>query len=65
MFEDAREQLEGEPEPPRIGVKRYVPVRDGHAQAGSRPGLTLLMLPGMGMPAEVSRSRLICFVMGD
>lgn len=40
--------------PPRIVVKRYVPNMPHQSNGTSKPGLTLLMLTGMGLPKEVN-----------
>lgn len=41
--------------PPLIVVKRYIPTAK-QEKKNDGPGLTLLMLPGMGVPKEVSKS---------
>lgn len=44
--------------PPRIIVKRYLPITFPEANATSKPPLTLLMLSGMGLPKEVNDANL-------
>lgn len=41
---------------PRLVAKRYLPKQDNHSHVASKPALTLLMLPAMGVPKEVGYS---------
>lgn len=48
--------------PPRITVKRYIPCKAPSASKQSA-GMTLLMLPSMGIPKEVSQyQHVVCFM---
>lgn len=40
--------------PPRLVVKRYLPSLPPASKDTAKPALTLLMLPGMGLPKEVN-----------
>ena len=58
LYERERKPAGARPEEvpaPWLVAKRYTPSQSG-TSASQQPGVTLLLLPGMGVPKEVSRS---------
>ncbi|KAJ5083646.1 Alpha/Beta hydrolase protein [Penicillium angulare] len=56
MYEDAnsKERSAAEPVPiPRFVTKRYIPTHTIGKEGSQGPGMTLLVLPGMGVPKEM------------
>jgi hypothetical protein len=59
LYERERKPAGARPEEvpaPWLVAKRYTPSQSG-TSAAQQPGVTLLLLPGMGVPKEVSRNR--------